>query len=47
MSSIRARPGRMDWLPLLSTLTGAAIGIVATLIADRSPPRLGWRVTRR
>ncbi|MFH8487796.1 hypothetical protein [Streptomyces longisporoflavus] len=26
----------MDWLPLLSTLAGAAIGIVATLIADRS-----------
>ncbi|MFF9363592.1 hypothetical protein [Streptomyces griseoluteus] len=26
----------MDWLPLLSTLTGAAIGIVATLIADRN-----------
>ncbi|WP_255921210.1 hypothetical protein [Streptomyces humicola] len=24
----------MDWLPLLSTLAGAAIGIVATLIAD-------------
>ncbi|MEU5646186.1 hypothetical protein [Streptomyces milbemycinicus] len=27
---------RMDWLPLISTLAGAAIGIVATLIADRS-----------
>ena len=27
---------RMDWLPLLSTLTGATIGIVATLIADRN-----------
>ncbi|MGW4569437.1 hypothetical protein ACWEN3_46400 [Streptomyces sp. NPDC004561] len=27
---------RMDWLPLLSTLAGAAIGIVATLIADRN-----------
>ncbi|MEL5956456.1 hypothetical protein AADR41_17095 [Streptomyces sp. CLV115] len=26
----------MDWLPLLSTLAGAAIGNVATLIADRS-----------
>ncbi|MCX4997956.1 hypothetical protein OG739_35285 [Streptomyces longwoodensis] len=26
----------MDWSPLLSTLTGAAIGIVATLIADRN-----------
>ena len=26
----------MDWLPLLSTLAGAAIGIVATVIADRS-----------
>ncbi|MFJ5608133.1 hypothetical protein ACIQCJ_01855 [Streptomyces sp. NPDC093221] len=26
----------MDWLPLLSTLAGAAIGIVATLIADRN-----------
>jgi hypothetical protein len=26
----------MDWLPLLSTLAGAAIGIVTTLIADRS-----------
>ncbi|WP_225987531.1 hypothetical protein [Streptomyces spectabilis] len=26
----------MDWLPLLSTLTGAAIGIIATLIADHS-----------
>jgi hypothetical protein len=26
----------MDWLPLLSTLSGAAIGIVATLIADRN-----------
>ncbi|WP_225809386.1 hypothetical protein [Streptomyces spinosus] len=26
----------MDWLPLLSTLVGAAIGIVATVIADRS-----------
>ncbi|MEU9464521.1 hypothetical protein ACFVZJ_36010 [Streptomyces sp. NPDC058322] len=27
---------RMDWLPLLSTLAGAAIGIVATLVADRN-----------
>ncbi|MFE9360196.1 hypothetical protein ACFYPB_39860 [Streptomyces olivaceoviridis] len=27
---------RMDWLPLLSTLVGAAIGIVAPLIADRN-----------
>jgi hypothetical protein len=27
---------RMDWMPLLSTLTGAAIGIAATLIADRN-----------
>jgi hypothetical protein len=27
---------RMDWLPLLSTLAGAAIGLVATLIADRN-----------
>ncbi|MEV5984860.1 hypothetical protein AB0L85_07525 [Streptomyces sp. NPDC052051] len=26
----------MDWLPLLSTLAGASIGIVATLIADRN-----------
>ncbi|WP_255946796.1 hypothetical protein [Streptomyces odontomachi] len=26
----------MDWLPLLSTLAGAVIGIVATLIADRN-----------
>ncbi|MFJ7147279.1 hypothetical protein ACIQVT_03625 [Streptomyces sp. NPDC100445] len=26
----------MDWSPLLSTLSGAAIGIVATLIADRN-----------
>ncbi|WP_409062308.1 hypothetical protein [Streptomyces sp. SYP-A7185] len=26
----------MDWMPLLSTLTGAVIGIAATLIADRS-----------
>ncbi|MFE1382419.1 hypothetical protein ACFW6S_26110 [Streptomyces sp. NPDC058740] len=26
----------MDWTPLLSTLTGAVIGIAATLIADRS-----------
>ncbi|MER7836802.1 hypothetical protein ABTY98_13025 [Streptomyces sp. NPDC096040] len=26
----------MGWLPLLSTLAGAAIGIVATLIADRN-----------
>ncbi|MER6026980.1 hypothetical protein [Streptomyces sp. NPDC001851] len=26
----------MDWMPLLSTLTGAAIGIAATLIADRN-----------
>ncbi|MFE2425368.1 hypothetical protein ACFXJ5_01210 [Streptomyces sp. NPDC059373] len=26
----------MDWMPLLSTLTGAVIGITATLIADRS-----------
>jgi hypothetical protein len=26
----------MNWLPLLSTLAGAAIGIVATLIADRN-----------
>ncbi|WP_232247234.1 hypothetical protein [Kitasatospora azatica] len=26
----------MDWMPLLSTLTGAAIGITATLIADRN-----------
>jgi hypothetical protein len=27
---------RMDWLPLLSTLAGAAIGIGSTLIADRN-----------
>lgn len=27
---------RMDFMPLLSTLTGASIGIAATLIADRS-----------
>ncbi len=27
---------RMDWMPLLSTLAGAAIGIAATLIADRN-----------
>ncbi|WP_459186190.1 hypothetical protein [Streptomyces sp.] len=27
---------RMDWMPLLSTLTGAVIGIAATLIADRN-----------
>jgi hypothetical protein len=26
----------MDWMPLLSTLAGAVIGIAATLIADRS-----------
>ncbi|WP_369243797.1 hypothetical protein [Streptomyces sp. R41] len=26
----------MDWIPLLSTLTGAVIGIAATLIADRN-----------
>ncbi|MGW7072306.1 hypothetical protein ACWGII_25015 [Streptomyces sp. NPDC054855] len=26
----------MDWMPLLSTLTGAAIGIAATLVADRN-----------
>ncbi|MFD8716760.1 hypothetical protein ACFV2H_01685 [Streptomyces sp. NPDC059629] len=26
----------MDWMPLLSTLAGAAIGIAATLIADRN-----------
>ncbi|MFJ9833616.1 hypothetical protein ACIRU2_19870 [Streptomyces sp. NPDC101169] len=26
----------MDWTPLLSTLTGAVIGIAATLIADRN-----------
>lgn len=26
----------MDWMPLLSTLSGAAIGITATLIADRN-----------
>ncbi|MEU4087725.1 hypothetical protein [Streptomyces aureus] len=26
----------MDWLPLLSTLAGAAIGIGSTLIADRN-----------
>jgi hypothetical protein len=26
----------MDWMPLLSTLTGAVIGITATLIADRN-----------
>jgi hypothetical protein len=26
----------MDWMPLLSTLTGALIGITATLIADRN-----------
>jgi hypothetical protein len=26
----------MDWMPLLSTLTGAAIGIAATMVADRS-----------
>ncbi|WP_254068548.1 hypothetical protein [Streptomyces sp. TM32] len=25
----------MDWMPLLSTLTGAVIGITATLLADR------------
>ncbi|WP_371480304.1 hypothetical protein [Kitasatospora sp. NBC_00315] len=25
----------MDWMPLLSTLTGAVIGITATLVADR------------
>lgn len=29
----------MEWLPLLSTLMGAAIGIAATLIADRNK----WR----
>ena len=29
----------MDWMPLLSTLTGAGIGIAATLIADRSRGR--------
>lgn len=27
---------RMDWMPLLSTLTGAVIGIAATLFADRN-----------
>lgn len=27
---------RMDWIPLLSTLTGAGIGITATLLADRN-----------
>ncbi|MFJ8359300.1 hypothetical protein [Streptomyces sp. NPDC093984] len=27
---------RMDWMSLLSTLTGAVIGIAATLIADRN-----------
>jgi hypothetical protein len=26
----------MDWMPLLSTLTGAVIGISATLLADRN-----------
>ncbi|SFF71545.1 hypothetical protein [Streptomyces mirabilis] len=26
----------MNWMPLLSTLTGAVIGIAATLIADRN-----------
>ncbi|MEU8974433.1 hypothetical protein AB0D11_35085 [Streptomyces monashensis] len=26
----------MDWMPLLSTLAGAVIGIAATLIADRN-----------
>ncbi|MGW4649518.1 hypothetical protein [Kitasatospora sp. NPDC004289] len=26
----------MDWMPLLSTLTGAGIGIAATLLADRN-----------
>ncbi|WP_377267029.1 hypothetical protein [Peterkaempfera sp. SMS 1(5)a] len=26
----------MDWIPLLSTLTGAVIGITATLVADRN-----------
>ncbi|MEV4611316.1 hypothetical protein AB0K43_01755 [Kitasatospora sp. NPDC049258] len=26
----------MDWMPLLSTLAGAAIGIAATLFADRN-----------
>src|SRR5689334_18060058 len=26
----------MDWMPLLSTLAGAVIGITATLIADRN-----------
>ncbi|WP_206305279.1 hypothetical protein [Actinacidiphila soli] len=26
----------MDWMPLLSTLTGAVIGITATLIADHN-----------
>lgn len=29
----------MDWMPLLSTLSGAAIGITATVIADRSRRR--------
>lgn len=32
----RVKLARMDLLPLLSTLAGAAIGIVATLVADRN-----------
>ena len=31
-----AKLWRMDWMPLLSTLTGAVIGIAATLSADRN-----------
>ncbi|MEU0253002.1 hypothetical protein ABZ299_10920 [Streptomyces sp. NPDC006184] len=41
----------MDWTPLLSTLTGAVIGITATAIADRSrwrreEARHAWEVRR-
>ncbi len=34
VASEKLRP--MDWMPLLSTLAGAAIGITATLLADRN-----------
>ncbi|MER7936315.1 hypothetical protein AB0N99_31180 [Streptomyces sp. NPDC093272] len=41
----------MDWMPLLSTLAGAAIGIAATLIADRNrwrreEDRHAWEIRR-
>ena len=31
-----AKLRRMDWMPLLSTLAGAGIGVSAALVADRN-----------